>query len=262
MPTVYPCVPGHEIVGRVTRAEAPSGSSRRATWRAWAAWSTRAAPAPPAGRGWSSSARAGDVHLQLPRQTSRRRDLRRLLRQPRGRRGLHAARIGPGGPGRHGAAPVRRDHHLFAPSALERRRRTEGRRRGPRRPGAHGREVRPRSSAQGWSCSRRRPARPRTPSGWGRTTWSSPRNAAEMQKNAGSFDFILDTVSATHDLNAYLALLKRDGTLTLVGAPEAPLPVSAFGLIFGRKRLAGSPIGGSPGDPGDAGLRRRARDRV
>jgi len=70
------------------------------------------------------------------------------------------------------------------------------------------------------------------------------RNAAEMQKHAGSFDFILDTVSAPHDLNASLGLLKRQGTLALVGAPEAPTPVGAMGLIFGRKQLAGSLIGG------------------
>jgi uncharacterized zinc-type alcohol dehydrogenase-like protein len=59
-----------------------------------------------------------------------------------------------------------------------------------------------------------------------------------------TFDFILDTVSAQHDINAYLSLLKRDGTLTLVGAPEQPLPTSAFGLIMGRRRFAGSGIGG------------------
>jgi uncharacterized zinc-type alcohol dehydrogenase-like protein len=70
------------------------------------------------------------------------------------------------------------------------------------------------------------------------------KNAGEMQKHQGSFDFILDTVSAQHDLNSYLALLKRNGTLTLVGAPEQPLPVAAFSLIFGRKHLAGSLIGG------------------
>ncbi len=70
------------------------------------------------------------------------------------------------------------------------------------------------------------------------------KNAAEMQKQLGSFDFILDTVSAVHDLNAYLDLLKRDGTLTLVGAPETPLPVGVFSLLFGRRRLAGSIIGG------------------
>jgi uncharacterized zinc-type alcohol dehydrogenase-like protein len=70
------------------------------------------------------------------------------------------------------------------------------------------------------------------------------RNAADMQKHLKSFDFILDTVSAVHDLNAYLELLKRDGTLTLVGAPETPHPVGAMSLIFGRRRLAGSLIGG------------------
>jgi uncharacterized zinc-type alcohol dehydrogenase-like protein len=70
------------------------------------------------------------------------------------------------------------------------------------------------------------------------------RDANAMQNHAGSFDFILDTVSADHDINAYLNLLKIDGTLTLVGAPDKPLPVSAFGLLFGRKRLAGSLIGG------------------
>jgi uncharacterized zinc-type alcohol dehydrogenase-like protein len=70
------------------------------------------------------------------------------------------------------------------------------------------------------------------------------RDAAQMQKEQRSFDFILDTVSAAHDLNVYLDLLKRDGTLTLVGAPETPLPVNAFSLLFGRRRLAGSIIGG------------------
>lgn len=70
------------------------------------------------------------------------------------------------------------------------------------------------------------------------------RNAAQMKKQLGSFDFILDTVSAEHDLNAYLGLLKRDGTLTLVGAPETPTPLRTLALLFGRRRLAGSIIGG------------------
>jgi uncharacterized zinc-type alcohol dehydrogenase-like protein len=72
------------------------------------------------------------------------------------------------------------------------------------------------------------------------------RNADEMAKHVGSFDFILDAVSADHDINAYIQLLRRDGNITLVGAPEKPLPVSSFGLIFGRKSLSGSPIGGIP----------------
>ena len=70
------------------------------------------------------------------------------------------------------------------------------------------------------------------------------RNAGEMQKHSESLDFILDAVSAEHDLNAYLELLKLDGTMTLVGAPEKPAPVSAFKLIMRRRRLAGSAIGG------------------
>lgn len=70
------------------------------------------------------------------------------------------------------------------------------------------------------------------------------RNADEMQKHAGSFDFILDAVAAVHDIGAYINLLRRDGNITLVGAPEKPLEVSAFGLIMGRRSLSGSPIGG------------------
>ncbi|HEV7683168.1 MAG TPA: NAD(P)-dependent alcohol dehydrogenase [Pyrinomonadaceae bacterium] len=70
------------------------------------------------------------------------------------------------------------------------------------------------------------------------------RNAEEMEKHTGSFDFILDAVSADHDINAYINLLRRDGNLTLVGAPQKPLAVAAFALIMGRRSLSGSPIGG------------------
>jgi uncharacterized zinc-type alcohol dehydrogenase-like protein len=70
------------------------------------------------------------------------------------------------------------------------------------------------------------------------------KNAAEMQKHAGSFDFILDAVSAAHDINAYINLLKTNGTLALVGVPDAPLPLGVFGLLFNRRRVAGSIIGG------------------
>jgi uncharacterized zinc-type alcohol dehydrogenase-like protein len=70
------------------------------------------------------------------------------------------------------------------------------------------------------------------------------RNAGEMQQHAGSFDFILDTVSANHDINAYLNLLRLDGNITLVGAPEKPLEVAAFSPIVGRRSLSGSNIGG------------------
>lgn len=70
------------------------------------------------------------------------------------------------------------------------------------------------------------------------------RNVDEMKKHAFSFDFILDTVSADHDINQYLNLLHLDGNLTLVGAPSKPLDVAAFALIMGRRSLSGSAIGG------------------
>ena len=71
------------------------------------------------------------------------------------------------------------------------------------------------------------------------------KNEAEMKAHAGSFDFILNTVSASHDLDPFIELLKRDGTLTLVGAPEHPHPSpTVFKMIFGRKSIAGSLIGG------------------
>jgi uncharacterized zinc-type alcohol dehydrogenase-like protein len=72
------------------------------------------------------------------------------------------------------------------------------------------------------------------------------RNANEMKKHSGSFGFILDAVSADHDINAYLNLLAIDSNLTLVGAPAKPLGVSAFALIMGRRSLSGSNIGGLP----------------
>jgi uncharacterized zinc-type alcohol dehydrogenase-like protein len=70
------------------------------------------------------------------------------------------------------------------------------------------------------------------------------KNAAEMQKHANSFNFILDTVSGDHDLNAYLSLIKLNGTMVLVGAPEKPAPIAAFNLLMPRRQLGGSAIGG------------------
>jgi len=70
------------------------------------------------------------------------------------------------------------------------------------------------------------------------------RNADEMKKHAGSFNFILDTIAAEHDINAYIQMLGLEGNITLVGAPEKPFAVSAFSLLFGRRSLSGSLIGG------------------
>jgi len=72
------------------------------------------------------------------------------------------------------------------------------------------------------------------------------KDPAQMEKHVNSFNFILDTVSADHDMNAYLSLLKRDGALVLVGAPEKPMPVAAFSLIPKRRQFSGSMIGGLP----------------
>ena len=72
------------------------------------------------------------------------------------------------------------------------------------------------------------------------------KNEDEMKKHAASFDFILDCVSAEHDINAYLNLLKLDGTLCMVGAPEKPLPLEIFSLLLPRRNFAGSAIGGIP----------------
>ena len=71
------------------------------------------------------------------------------------------------------------------------------------------------------------------------------KNADEMAAHVNSFDFILNTVAAPHNLDAFINLLKRDATMTLVGAPATPHPSpSVFGLIFKRRRIAGSLIGG------------------
>ena len=65
-----------------------------------------------------------------------------------------------------------------------------------------------------------------------------------MAAHANSFDFILDTVAGPHEVSRYLGLLKRDGTLTQVGAPEKPMAVEIFSLIFKGRKFAGSLIGG------------------
>ncbi|MFI5953226.1 NAD(P)-dependent alcohol dehydrogenase [Cryptosporangium sp. NPDC051539] len=66
----------------------------------------------------------------------------------------------------------------------------------------------------------------------------------QMRAAAGSLDFLLDTVSAPHDVNAYLSTLRRDGTLCLLGIPAEPFGITALRLIGGRRSLTGSAIGG------------------
>jgi alcohol dehydrogenase (NADP+) len=75
---------------------------------------------------------------------------------------------------------------------------------------------------------------------------------AQMNKHVKTFHFILDAVSAVHDINAYLPLLKLDGTMVLVGLPEHPLPILPFNVVLHRRSLAGSLIGGIKENTGDA----------
>lgn len=78
----------------------------------------------------------------------------------------------------------------------------------------------------------------------GADEFAATGDKATFKNLAGKFDFILDTVSAPHDYNAYLKLLRRDGKMILVGMPDAPVPLHAGSLVMGRRTLAGSLIGG------------------
>jgi uncharacterized zinc-type alcohol dehydrogenase-like protein len=69
-------------------------------------------------------------------------------------------------------------------------------------------------------------------------------DAEALGKHAASFDFIIDTVAVSHDLSPLFAMLKREGTLVQIGAPEHPMPVAVFPLMAKRRNLAGSAIGG------------------
>lgn len=78
----------------------------------------------------------------------------------------------------------------------------------------------------------------------GATGFVNVKNADEIAASAGKFDFLLDTISANHDYNAYLSMVARDGVMVVVGVPTEPTPLNAFSLIGGNKILAGSLIGG------------------
>jgi uncharacterized zinc-type alcohol dehydrogenase-like protein len=80
----------------------------------------------------------------------------------------------------------------------------------------------------------------------GATSFLNIKDAAATAKAAGSFDIILDTISANHDYNSYLQLLGLNGVMIIVGVPTEPAPLNAFSLIGGNKAIVGSLIGGIP----------------
>ena len=148
-------------------------------------------------------------------------------------------------PPRRRAAAVRRHHTLFAAQALGRGPRQESGHRRPRRARAHGREVRARVRRAHGAVHDLAVEDLADGKRLGADEVVISKNADEMAKHARSFDLIVNTVAASHDLDPFISLLKRDGTLVLVGAPEHPHPSpTVFNLLFGRRSLAGSGIGG------------------
>ena len=178
-----------------------------------------------------------------PDKNTRRPHFRRLLEGDRGRRGVRPASFRQTRSGGGGSAALRGDHDLFAFAQMGRGERPESWRGWSRRARPHGGEICARFGARVVLFTTS-PGKTEDAKRLGADEVVVSKNAEEMQKHLNSFDFILDTVSAKHPLDDYLQLLKRDGTMCMVGASPEPLPVSVFGLIFGRRRLVGSLIGG------------------
>ena len=188
---------------------------------------TPAGPARAARTASSSTAtRAGRSSPTIsPDRRHRARDLRRLLGQHRRRPAFRAARLRQARPGRGRAAAVRRHHDLFAAAALGRRPGQEGRHRRPRRARPHGREVRarvrrPHGAVHDVAAQDRGRA-----SGWARDEVVVSKDADEMAKHARQLR--LDPEhgrGVARPRRRTSSLLKRDGTLVLVGAPEHPHP--------------------------------------
>ena len=242
MPTVYPIVPGHEIVGRVIKVGsavtkfkpgdlAAVGCLVDSDGTCAECWAGLEQFCPNLVLTFNSP----DKHLGgvtyggyfEHRRRPEVRPARPLKPEPRWSR----------------TSPLCWNHDLLADAPLGRHQGQEswrGRTRGPR---PHGCEV--------CTCARAHvvvfttsPNKKEDARRLGADEVVISKNADEMQKHADSFDFIIDTVSADHDINAYINLLRRDGNLTIVGAPPKPLAVAAFSLIMRRRNFSGSSIGG------------------
>jgi alcohol dehydrogenase (NADP+) len=242
--TTYPCVPGHEIIGRVTKVGAHVKKFKEGDIAGVGCMvdSCRECESCKDGleqfseKGAAFTCNSPDKHTGTMTYGGYSEsvvvDEGFALRVPK-----HLEF------GRLGSPALRRHHHLFAAAPLECWQEAKGRRSLPRRTRPHGREICQRL----WrACGRVHHFAGHNTGclAAGRTRSGRLQNEDEMKKHLNSFNFILDTVSAPHDINAYLALLKRDGTLTQVGLPPAPLPVQVFNLIFGRRQFSGSLIGG------------------
>ena len=204
------------------------------------------------------------LHLQRHRDGPRDADLRRLLAADRGRPSTSSCRSPPSStrpPPRRCSAPASPPTRRCATGAQARADRSASSASAAsatwrvKLAQAMGAEVDRLHHVAGQGGGRA-PARRR------RRSSLTTRRADVHEGCAGSFDLILDTVSAPHDLNAYLGLLQRDGTLVAASAcPTEPTPVAAFALIMRRRRLAGLADRRHRRDPGDARLLRRARHR-
>ena len=257
MPTVYPCVPGHEIVGRVTKVGSAVTKFKPGDLAASAAWSIRTAPAPIARLALSSSARTMTLTYNSPDKhlggvtyggysDSIVVDEHFVLRVPSnlnlaGAAPLLCAGITTYSPMRHWGVTKGKKVGVVGLGGLGHM--------GVKFAHAFGAHVVVFTTS---------PSKKEDALRLGADEVVVSRNADEMQKHAGSFDFILDAVSADHDINAYINLLGRDGNLTLVGAPEKPLAVSAFGLHLRTPQPLRLAHRRHRRDPGDARLLRRS----
>jgi alcohol dehydrogenase (NADP+) len=227
MPTVYPCVPGHEIVGRVTKVGSAVSKFKLGDLAAVGCLVDSDGTCPACKAGLEQFCRNATFTYNLPDKhlggvtyggysESIVVDQRFVLRVPTnldlaGAAPLLCAGITTYSPMRHWGVTKGKKVGVV----------------GTRRIGPHGREVCSCArSAHG--CLHHLASKKDDALRLGADEVVLSRNADEMQKHAGSFDFILDAVAADHDINAYINLLTIDGNITLVGAPEKPLPVSAF----------------------------------
>ena len=244
MPTVYPCVPGHEIVGRVTKVGSAVSKFKAGDLVGVGCLVDSDHTCPNCRAGLEQfcpnmvlTYGSPDRHKTAPSH------LRRLLRQHRRGRELRVAHPGQPRSRRDRAAACA---GITTYSPMRHWGVTTGKKVGVVGLGGLGHMGVKFAHAFGahtvvFTTS---PNKKEDALRLGADEVVVSRNADEMKKHAGSFDFILDCVAAEHDINAYINLLTRDGNITLVGAPEKPLSVAAFSLIFGRRSLSGSPIGG------------------